>query len=216
MPTPALLDRGLHRELGDERHLGRARDGAYVRAAVGEDLLGCGLLEVVASDLVARDVRRDREDRSAVPLAVVEPVEEMQAAGAGRAEHRSGSSRNLRCRTGRKSACLFVADMDELDLGSVPTHRVDDWVRGITHDPEDMGDPGPHHQVDEGLRNGLRHVSPPRSWVDCASPDEHYANPVEHPTAATHGTCHYHRGERVCPFEIVRSGRLETDRRHGT
>ena len=78
----ALLDRGLHGQLREARHLLGRGDRADEGAAVGEDLLRSGLLEVVAADLGARDVRRDREHGRAVALAIVETVQQVQAARA--------------------------------------------------------------------------------------------------------------------------------------
>ena len=157
-PHAAVLDRGLHGELRQARHLLRRGDRADEGAAVREDLLRRGLLEVVAADLGARDVRCDREYGSTVALAIVEAVEQMEAARARRAEHRRRPPGDL-CRRARgERAGFLVAHVHELDVGLVAPHRIDDRVRRVPDDPEDLRDPGLDHQVDEGLRNGLGHT----------------------------------------------------------
>ena len=87
-PDTTLQDRCLQGEFGQPRHLSRRGDVAHVSCAVGEDELGPGLLEVLRPDLPARDVGDDGEDRCSVAIAVIQPVEKMQAAGARRAKDR--------------------------------------------------------------------------------------------------------------------------------
>ena len=99
----ALEDRRLQGELGDAGHLAGGGDqGAVVRAA-GEDRLGVGLLEVAAADLGAGDVGGDGEDRRRVALAVVQPVDQVQAARARTTRApRSGGRRSVRRRRRRR------------------------------------------------------------------------------------------------------------------
>ncbi len=154
---PALEDRRLERELRDAGHLaGRREQGAVVGAA-REDGFGVGLLEVAAADLGAGDVGGDREDRCAVALAVVQPVDEVQASGARGSQHRGGTSGDLGVGTRGEGAGLLVADVDELDVGLVPAQRVDDRVRRVADDAVHLPDAGFDHLVDKNLRDGLRH-----------------------------------------------------------
>ena len=157
-PDPALEDRGLQGELGDPGHLRGRRHQADVVGAPGEDRIRVGLLEVAAADLGAGDVRRDREDRRAVALAVVEPVQQVQAARAGRAEHRGRAARDLGVRAGGEGARLLVADVHELDVALVPPQGVDDRVGRVADDPVDLPDPGLDHLVDKDLRHRLSHA----------------------------------------------------------
>ena len=157
----ALEDRRLQGQLGDARHLaGGGQQGAVVRAA-GEDRLGVGLLEVAAADLGARDVRRDGEHRRPVALAVVEPVDQVQAARSGRPEHGGRSAGDLRVGAGREGPRLLVAHVDELDVRLVPPQRVDDRVRRVADDAVHLADPGLDHLVDEDLCHRLGHGCAP-------------------------------------------------------
>ncbi len=131
---------------------------AHVVAAAREDLPRAGSPGSSRVPIwVLRDVRRDREHRRAVALAVVEAVEQVQAAGPGRAEHRRRAPGDLGVGAGRERAGLLVAHVHELDLGRVAAQRVDDRVGRVADDPVDLADPGFDHLVDEDFGNGLGH-----------------------------------------------------------
>jgi len=48
-------------------------------------MLGAGFLEVAAADLVAGNLRRDRQHRHAAAVAVIQAVDQVQIAGAATA-----------------------------------------------------------------------------------------------------------------------------------
>ena len=67
----APCDRGTHGDLQDPRQLLGGADQLGVDAALAEQVLRVGLLEVACADLRARDVRRDGEHRQAATLATI-------------------------------------------------------------------------------------------------------------------------------------------------
>jgi hypothetical protein len=153
-PDSALQDRGLHRELGDTGHLGRRGDVSQVPRAVEEDEVRPRLLEVASADLGAGDVRHDREHRRTVAVAVVQPVEEVQAARARGAEDGGGPARDLGVGTRGKGTGLFVAHVDEAQLPIGSADRVGDRVRRVTDDAVHVADASLEHDVDEMLGDG--------------------------------------------------------------
>ena len=129
----ALEDGRLQRQLGDAGHLARGGDERAVVGAARRRWLGVGLLEVPAADLGARDVRRDGEHGRRVALAVVQAVDQVQAARVpttrgqrsdaprpGR-RHRPRTRRPPRCAHGR-TRCPTRAFGARRRSGS-PSHR---------------------------------------------------------------------------------------------
>ena len=86
------------------------------------------------------------------------PLSRCRLPGPGRAEHRRRPARDLRVRAGGEGARLLVADVHELDVGLVPTQRVDDRVGRVADDAVDLPDPGLDHLVDQDLRHRLSHA----------------------------------------------------------
>ena len=166
-PDAALEDRRLQGELGDAWHLAGRGDGRAVVGAPGEDLLGVGLLEVAASDLGAGDVGGDREDGRCVALAVVQPVEQVHAAGSRRAEHGGRPAGDLGVRPGGEGAGLLVAHVHELDVAVVPAQGVDDRVGRVADDAVDLADSDLDHLVDQDLRHRLGHALLLSLWWWC-------------------------------------------------
>jgi hypothetical protein len=105
----AAFDRGPHGDAQDARQLIRAADQLGVDAALAEQLLGVGLLEVAGPDLRPRDVRREREHRNTAALGVEQAVDEVQVArsAARRADRQLAGGGGLTC--GGERGRLFVA-----------------------------------------------------------------------------------------------------------
>lgn len=76
----AVLDRRPDRQLQHPGHLLRLRNQLRIAAAVVEEFLRMSLLEVVAADLRARDLRGDRQYRHSTAMGVVETVDQVQVA----------------------------------------------------------------------------------------------------------------------------------------
>ncbi len=90
-----LLDGRTHRHLEDPRCHLRGADEFAVDTAFAEQILRVGLLEVLRTDLRARDVRRYRQHRHAAALCVEKAVDQVQiartaTAGANRQPARQG------------------------------------------------------------------------------------------------------------------------------
>ena len=79
--APAL-DRRPHRDLQEPRQLLRDADQLGVDAALAEQLLRVGLLEVAGADLRPRDVRGERQHRNPAALGVEQAVDQVQVARA--------------------------------------------------------------------------------------------------------------------------------------
>ena len=84
-------DGGAHRDPQHARHLLRLRDHFAVVAAILEQVLGMGLLEVAAAYLLAGDLGGDGEHRHAAAMAVVKAVDEVQIARTTASRHRPQS-----------------------------------------------------------------------------------------------------------------------------
>ena len=77
----AALERVPHGDLEHPRQLLGDADQLRVDAALAEELLRVRLLEVAPADLLARDVRGDREHRHPAAVGVEEAVDEVQVPG---------------------------------------------------------------------------------------------------------------------------------------
>ena len=111
----ARSTRRAHRDLQDARAAARGADQSRSNAALAEQLLRVGLLEVAAADLGARDVRGDRQHRHPAAVRVEQPVDQVQVArsAAARAHRELAGQRGLGGRRERRR--LLVADVDPGD-----------------------------------------------------------------------------------------------------
>src|ERR1700744_2153512 len=76
------INGSTHRDLEDAGHLFGDPDHLAVVAALFEEILRVGFLEVVGADLGAGDVSCDGENGHAAAMAIEEAVDEVQIAGA--------------------------------------------------------------------------------------------------------------------------------------
>ena len=60
------------------RHLARMGNDFTVVAAIPENVVGLGLLEILAADLATGDLRGDRQHGHTIPLAIVEAIDEVR------------------------------------------------------------------------------------------------------------------------------------------
>ena len=112
----ALLDRLAHRDPQHARHLVGRGDVLGVHAALAEQLLRVRLLEVAGSDLVGRDVRRDREHGNARTLRVEQAVDQMQVTGPAAAGADRQLAREGRLGARREGRGLLVPNVHPLDV----------------------------------------------------------------------------------------------------
>ena len=129
--------------------------------ALGEQLLGVCLLEIVAADLAARDVGCDGQARHAVAVAVEQAVDQVHVAGPATAGADGEFAGQVGLGASREGAGLLVAHMDPVDLLHA-AKRIGEAVQGVPGDAVDPlhagGAKGLGHQVGNRLRHvGLRH-----------------------------------------------------------
>ena len=129
----AALQGRAHRHLHQPGKLGGHTGQFAVDAALAEQFLRMGLLEVFATDLVARNVRRDRQHRHAAAVGVEQAIDQVQVAwpAAGRA-HRELAGKGRLAGRGERGG-LLVAYVFPGDC-AVPAQRVGESVQGITGD----------------------------------------------------------------------------------
>ena len=131
---PAAGQRRAHRDLQDPRHLLGRADQLAVHAALAEQLLRMGLLEVLPADLLGRDVRGDGQHRDPAAVGVEQAVDQVQVArsAAGRAHRQFPGQRRLGGR--RERGRLLVPDVLPGDR-AVAAHRVGEPVQRIPGNP---------------------------------------------------------------------------------
>src|ERR1019366_8008060 len=150
----------VNRAADDARRLGCAGDHLGVHGALGEEPIGVGLLEVRSADLLARDVRGNREYRHPRAVRVVQAIDEVQVARPARPRaHREGA-RELSLSGSGERAGLLVAHLHPLDtLGTA--HRIHNRVEAVAHDavdvPHPSGDQLAHQLISDGT--GAGHAS---------------------------------------------------------
>ena len=136
-----VLDGGLH----DARALRRRAHEFGVDAALGEEAVGVGLLEVALTDLGAGNVAGDRQNRRTRAVGVVEAVDEVEVPRAARARAHGEFTCHLRVRAGGEGCGLLVTNVDPVDAAASrtagATHRIDDRVETVAHDSVDAAHP---------------------------------------------------------------------------
>ena len=158
----AALDREAHRDLEHPRHLLGHADQLGVDAALAEQLLRMRLLEVAAADLLARDVRGDREHRHATARRVEQTVDQMQVPGAAAGRAHSELPRHRGLAGGRERRRLLVANVLPDHL-AVTTQRVGEPIERISRQPVD-----PAHA---GRLEGRYYDVCNRGWHDGSFPE---------------------------------------------
>ena len=80
-PNPSFGESSAHGQFEDSsRHLLWLRQSVAVMAAILEQVLRMCLLKIAASDLMARNLRRNRKHWYATPMAIEEAVDEVKIA----------------------------------------------------------------------------------------------------------------------------------------
>ena len=111
----ALLDGGAHRALQHARKLRRVGDQFDEVAALLEQVLRMGFLKVAEADFRRRNMCGDRQHRLMIAVAIEQPVDQMQIAGAAA----TGADSELAGRGGVCARCecsdFFVTRMHPAD-----------------------------------------------------------------------------------------------------
>ena len=89
-------------------------------AAILEQMLRMRLLKVAASDLMARNLRRNRKHWYATPMAIEEAVDEVKIARPATAGTYRNVPRKVSFRAGGECGGLFMPHMQPLDLFALP------------------------------------------------------------------------------------------------
>lgn len=147
-------DRVLDGAVQQPGHLLRTGDHLAVVAALAEQLVGVGLLEVAEADLAGRDVRGEGEDRGHGPVGVVQTVDEVEVAGPAGAGAGGEPAGDLCLGAGGEGGGLLVPDVDPVD-GGVAAHRVDDGVEAVADHAVEALDSRAGQDVDELFRDVL-------------------------------------------------------------
>ena len=152
-------ERGPAREGSDVRHVGGAHHPRVVDGDVLEDPGEVHVLLGVRVNEVTEVVARDREDRCAIQLCVVEAVHEVQPARPGRREADAQAARELRVRGRRKRGRLLVSDLDKADLVLVRPKGLHQPVDPVARKAEDGVDAPVDERLDECVSGGSGHGS---------------------------------------------------------
>ena len=162
----APRERGLHGDLQDAGHLLGLGHQLAVVAALGEEMLRMGLLEVSAADLAAGNLRGDGEDRHTAAVAVVESVDQVQVAGTAAAGADRQSPGEMRLRARGKRGRLLVSHVDPSHV-LVSADRVRDSVERVARHPIDPLDSPGDERVHEHVRDVLLRHGTRRSLSGC-------------------------------------------------
>jgi hypothetical protein len=139
------------------RHLVWTRDELAVVAALFEERLRMGLLEVAAADLRGWNLRRNCQDRHPRAVGIEQPIDQMQVAGSATAGADGEITRELRLRSRCKRRHLLVSHMDPLDVAAT-AYDIGKPIQAVADDAIDAFHAGGHQRLDELICNSLRHV----------------------------------------------------------
>src|SRR5271169_1481498 len=114
-------------DLQSTGHLIGARDQLAIVAAFLEQLLRMRFLKITRADLRRWNLRGDREDGHARPVAIEQTIDEVQVAGPAAASANGEFAGKLRFGAGRESGDFLVAHMHPFDL-TLSTQRVSQAV----------------------------------------------------------------------------------------
>ncbi len=112
------------------RHLVSTGDQLAVMAALLEQVLRVGCLEISGPDFGGRNVRGDRKHGHARPMAVEQAVDEVQISGSAATSDDGEFPRQVSLGAGREGRDFFMPDVDPFDLALAP-YRVGHAVQAI-------------------------------------------------------------------------------------
>src|ERR1700754_551076 len=101
--------------------------------ALREEMLRISLLKVSAADLVTRNLGRNRKNRNAAPLTVVQAINKVQISWTTASGAHGQFARKMGLGASRECCHLFMADMDPLNLFA-SANRIRNSVERISAD----------------------------------------------------------------------------------
>src|SRR5205807_7478181 len=110
------------------------RNQFTIMAALGEQMFRVGFLKISAAYFTAWNLRRYRQHWNTAPVAIVEPIDQMEIsrpATSGTDRQASGKVRFGAC---RKGCCLFMSDVNPLKL-LLFANRVRKSIEGVAGKP---------------------------------------------------------------------------------
>ncbi len=140
-----MLDRCIH----DVDDVARTHHALVVDRDIHEDLGQVDVLLIVRANQVVEGVPGDRQHRLVVHLGVVEPIEQVDAAGARRRQADAKPPGVLSVAAGGKRRGLFVAHLEEPDLVLMRAQRLEDAVHAIARQTEDRVYPPLDESLDQ-------------------------------------------------------------------
>ena len=169
-----LRERGLRGVMKHLRAVVARIDHFAEGRALVEKKLGVGLLEKAGSNLFARDMRGNRENRDGVAVGVVKALNEVRVAGAARAGAHAELARDAGLGACRESRGLLVAHVDPFDaLGRA--HGIHDGVEGVANNAVNALDAHSNELIDGVLgeclfRHGVSSLSRMFVWPAAKTP----------------------------------------------
>ena len=127
-------------------------------AALLEQRLRMGLLEIAGADLGRRDLRGYGEHRRARAVAVEQPIDQVQIAGTTTAGADGEGTGEVGFGAGSEGGDLLVPDVHPLDL-ALAAQRVGQTVQTVADDAVDALDTGCREGFGELIGHGLCHRS---------------------------------------------------------
>ena len=116
------------------------------------------LLDRFESQILPHDLGRDQDDRRAVAIGLVEPVDEVEAAGTAAACAGRQTAGELRFGPRREGAGLLVPHMDPIDLAAID--GVGDPVQRVADDAVARLHAGCLQRLDQYIGYSFAHVAP--------------------------------------------------------
>jgi hypothetical protein len=157
MRHAAIAERAAARELGHVLNVARAHDAVVIDARIRKQLVELDILLRIGADQIVVLKTGDGEHRLTVELRVVEPVEQVDAAGPGGRQADAEAAGPLGVAAGHEGGGLFVTHLHEADRIEMGAQRLHDAVDAVARQPEHDLDTPVDQGVHEHVRGSSRH-----------------------------------------------------------
>ncbi len=159
---PAIGERGPAGQVGDVLDVRRSHDALVELGHVHEEAVEGHVLLGVGADEIVIGHAGDGEHRLTVERGVVEPVQEVDAPGAGRGQAHPEAAGELRVAARHERGRFLVAHLYEPDPVLPGAQRLHDPVDAVAGQAEHDVDSPAQQRLDQDIRRGHRHGrSPP-------------------------------------------------------
>jgi len=156
----AFADRLADRNFEHTGHLVCAGDQLAVVAALFEQCLRVGFLEISGADFGRRDLGSDGEHRHARSVTIEEAIYQMQIAGPAAAGTHGKFARQMRLSARRKGGDFLDPDMHPFDL-ALPPNGVGQAIQAVADDAVGPLDTGCRKGFHKLIGNRFCHLSLP-------------------------------------------------------